>query len=1096
MRHIKAKYLDMVKSRVDICRLVLDMYPGITLKPAGQTRKKCCCVFHNEHTPSLMLNTALNRYKCFGCGKEGDVINFVQESQGLDFVGAVKYLLDVYCPDVNVNDLMEPRTPEQEESDRIAETMYIYNKMAHEFYVNRYEGDSEDAMRCRMYAEGPPHGETQGRWDKEFCRTYGLGYSPQFGNQFLKFAKEKNLNLAILARMGLIVEDEHHPGNYYDFFRGRLMIPQRDRYGRIVTFTARAINPQCTVKYLNGRESLIYKKSTSVFGIDVAMKAARQTGKVYLVEGAPDVMRLQSLGIANVVASLSGHWTKDQLSNFSSFACSLCFIPDSDVPKQGERFGAGERFVFENGRLATEMGFQVSVREIPQGDAKQDPDSYITSLDRWNALTEKDFILWYTEKHYDTEGTNDEQLKIISDVCDMLVNVQSDVLQASLLTDLKGKYRKGTVWKGALTDAARRRQELKRRQANKKSEELQGYNFYRRGNHYYDLDSQGRERPWTNFIIKPLFLIADDVKPSRIFELENDSHMRRTIELQQQDVTKLERFKEKIEGKGDFRFFERQEKYEMLKAFIYGKTEEAQRVHQMGWNNIGESGFYAFCNGIVYKGKWHAVDEYGMIRLDKENFYLPAMSKIHKHNRMAYVNERRYLHAPKQEVTARQYFTLLHELYGDNGVVCYCYYLATLFRDIITDTTRSFPILNLYGKKGTGKTELALSLVNLFQRNPEVSNLESTTYYAMGDKCSEVSNMIVHFDEYKNSLSKKHIDFLKGIYDSAGRIKRSADGERRESTNVDCGVVLSGQEIPTADIALFSRVLFLESHKSEHTKEETDKYHSFMKLRKMHPTNITIEYIRYRDNFNAGWYNAWKRALKEIKSDVDYSVIGERFINNWAMMLATYYCLSQCVDSLPFNEKMVHDICIDRLKYQHSLCNSTDEIAIFWAMFSKSRQLGDIREGQDYKIKAVDKLAVTVKGESHKVIQFDKPRQILFVRSNICVAKANIQAKKEGKVMIPDESLLSYLMATPEYFGKTRSPLKFRVLDESGMPKRSTNDKGESVLVFDQERVLAFDYDAVCACNDINLHAITERIDPLKTNSVIPYDNGDDDLSA
>lgn len=70
MRHIKAKYLDMVKSRVDICRLVLDMYPGITLKPAGQTRKKCCCVFHNEHTPSLMLNTALNRYKCLGCVKE------------------------------------------------------------------------------------------------------------------------------------------------------------------------------------------------------------------------------------------------------------------------------------------------------------------------------------------------------------------------------------------------------------------------------------------------------------------------------------------------------------------------------------------------------------------------------------------------------------------------------------------------------------------------------------------------------------------------------------------------------------------------------------------------------------------------------------------------------------------------------------------------------------------------------------------------------------------------------------------------------------------------------------------------------------------
>jgi dTDP-glucose 4,6-dehydratase len=377
------------------------------------------------------------------------------------------------------------------------------------------------------------------------------------------------------------------------------------------------------------------------------------------------------------------------------------------------------------------------------------------------------------------------------------------------------------------------------------------------------------------------------------------------------------------------------------------------------------------------------------------------------------VNERRYIHAPKQEVTPRQYFTLLHELYGDNAVVCYCYYLATIFRDIITDSTRSFPILNLYGKKGTGKTELALSLINLFQRNPEVSNLESTTYYAMGDKCAEVSNMLVHFDEYKNSLSKKHIDFLKGIYDSAGRIKRSADGERRESTNVDCGVVLSGQEIPTADIALFSRVLFLESHKSEHTKEETDKYHSFMKLRKMHPTNITVEYTRYRDNFNAGWYNAWKRALKEIKSEVDYNIIGERFINNWAMMLATYYCLSDCTDSLPFNRKMVHDICIDRLKYQHSLCHSTDEIAIFWAMFSKSRQLGDIREGQDYKVDGIIHLAA----ESHVDRSIKDP--FTFAQTNVMGTLSLLQAAKIYWESLPEgyEGKRFYHISTDEVYG-------------------------------------------------------------------------------
>ena len=949
MNKLKDKYIDMVKSRVDIAQLVVDLSPGTVLKSSGPHRRKCCCVFHEERTPSLMLDLSLNRYKCFGCGKGGDVISFVQECQGLGFVDAVRWLLDTYCPDVDANDLFEQRSAEQEEKDRRAETMYMYNKYAQEFFRSQYEAESEEAAACRRYAELSDSGT--GRWDKEFCRTFGLGYSPMNGNKFLQYAKSKGLNLQILAEMGLLGEDDTRPGHYYDFYRGRLMIPQRDRWGRVQTFTARSINPQASVKYLNGRDSLIYKKSTSIFGIDVAMKAARQIGKVYLVEGAPDVMRLQSLGIANVVATLGGVWSKEQLSYFSRFSCTLCFIPDCDTPKDGEQFGRGEQFVFANGRLATEMGFQVSVREISkEGNKKEDADSYITSLQRWETLTEKDFILWYADKHYDADSTNDDQLKVICDVCDLLVNIQSDVLQASLLSDLKGKYRKASVWKGALADAARRRQEQKRRQANKKSEELEGYHFYRKGFHYYDVDPQGRERDWTNFIIRPLFLIADDEKPSRIFELENESRTKRTIELQQADVTKLDRFKEKIEGKGDFRFFEKQEKYELLKAYIYGKTEEAQRVTQLGWNNTGERGFYAFCNGIVYEGKWKPVDEYGMIRLDNENFYLPALSKIHKRNKTAFVNERRFIHAPKREVSAEEYFTLLHELYGNNGIVAICFYLATLFRDIITDSTRSFPMLNIYGKKGTGKTEFALSLVSLFQRNPEVTNLESTTYYAMGDKCAEVSNMIVHFDEYKNSLSKKHIDFLKGIYDSAGRTKRSADGERRESTNIACGVVLTGQEMPTIDIALFSRLIFLESQRSERTKEETDRYQQFMKLRNMCPTNITVGMMRYRDNFNAGWMSAWKRALEEIKSEVDYCTIGERFINNWAMMLATYYCLHPVAEELTFTEQQVHDICIEGLKYQHSLCNSTDEIAIFWSMFSKSRQLGEIKEGQDYKV--------------------------------------------------------------------------------------------------------------------------------------------------
>jgi len=1083
---IKEKYIDAIKSRVDICQLVMDLSPGMKLFGAGQSRKKCCCVFHSEKTPSLMLDTSLNMYKCFGCDKSGDVIRFVEDYKGLGFVDAVKFLLRQYCPDVNTNDLEARLTPEEEERQSMRETMYIYNKYAFDFFREQYEADNEEALQCRLYAERSSDKSSQGRWDSEFCKTFGLGYSPKRGNQFLAHAKKKGLKIDILLKLGLIAESEETKGQYYDFYRGRLMIPQRDRQGNILTFAARSLDPRSTCKYLNGRDSLIYKKSSCIFGIDVAMRAARQSGKVYLVEGAPDVMRLQSLGISNVVATLGGAWSREQLRMFSNFGCSLCFIPDSDIIKEGERFGKGEQFVFKNGRLATEMGFQVSVREIPTAKGvKEDADSYITSMERWETLTEKDFILWYADKHYDIKGTNDDQLKVICDVCDLLVYVQSDVMKASLFSELKGKFKKASVWRTALADAARRLQEQKHRQAIQKSDELEGYRFYRRGHHYYDIDKQGRERDWTNFTIRPLFLIPDERNPTRIFELENESGIRKTIELKQMDVTKLDRFKDQIEGRGNFRFFEKQEKYELLKAFMYEKTEEAQRVPRMGWNNIGDKGFYAFCNGIVYEGHWQPVDEYGIVRLDTENFYLPAMSKIHKNGRLSFVNERRFMHSPKQEVRINEYFHLIVDLYGDNGIIALCFYMGTLFRDIITDSTRSFPLLNIYGKKGTGKTEFALSIVNLFQRSPEVSNLESTTFYAMGDKCAEVSNMVVHFDEYKNSLSHKHIDFLKGIYDNAGRTKRSADGERRETTNIDCGVILTGQEMPTADVALFSRVLFLESQRSERTREETDKFHQLLKLRNMCPTNITVSLIRYRKNFEARWGKSWERALSEVKGEVDYNVIGERFINNWAMMLGTYYCLEPELNTngFPVDAKRVHDICIQGLTYQHSLCNSTDEIAVFWSLFSKSRQLGDIKEGQDYKISFVHTLKVCQKKAPSKTLDFGNGAHILYIREKICLSKINIQAKREGKVLIPDESLLSYLASTSEYLGKTNSPLKFYVYDETGTPIRKSNEKGEYELFYDQERVLAFDYEAICTNYDIDLRTMKELVNRTSKNN-------------
>ena len=115
---IKDKYIDMVKSRVDIVQLAQDLHPNVSITRSGLHRRKCLCVFHQEKTPSLHFDLALNRYHCFGCNKSGDVISFVRESLTLGFEDAVKYLLEKYCPDVDITDISKKLSPEEEDLQR------------------------------------------------------------------------------------------------------------------------------------------------------------------------------------------------------------------------------------------------------------------------------------------------------------------------------------------------------------------------------------------------------------------------------------------------------------------------------------------------------------------------------------------------------------------------------------------------------------------------------------------------------------------------------------------------------------------------------------------------------------------------------------------------------------------------------------------------------------------------------------------------------------------------------------------------------------------------------------------------------------------
>lgn len=180
---IKREYIEAAHD-VSITDVVSGLYDG-TLSRRGRG-SVCCCPFHAEKTPSFFMSADRNTYHCFGCGKGGDTISFVMEYGGKTFEEAVRHILARHRPDINLADITEKRSKEEERAYKERETLYAYNHYAHEYFREQYLANNEESLACRRYAErsdGSVSGHpSNGRWDTEFCSVCELGYSPRKGN--------------------------------------------------------------------------------------------------------------------------------------------------------------------------------------------------------------------------------------------------------------------------------------------------------------------------------------------------------------------------------------------------------------------------------------------------------------------------------------------------------------------------------------------------------------------------------------------------------------------------------------------------------------------------------------------------------------------------------------------------------------------------------------------------------------------------------------------------------------------------------------------------------------------------------------------------
>ncbi|HBE41207.1 MAG TPA: DNA primase [Bacteroidales bacterium] len=340
--------IDRILSAAEIVEVIQEFVP---LKRRGANYLGLC-PFHNEKTPSFTVSPSKEIFKCFGCGKVGNVVNFVMEHEHLTYPEALKFLAKKYHIEVIEKEL----TPEELEKQNERESLLVITAYAsRQFSENLFQSDEGISVGLAYFKERGFRHNT--------LKKFETGYSFEKRDAFSKKALDDGYKKNFLVKTGLSIEHEDH---IFDRFSGRIMFPIHSLSGQVLGFGGRILKADArTAKYLNSPESEIYHKSRILYGIYQARKAITQEDKCYLVEGYTDVMSMHEANIENVVASSGTSLTAEQVRLIKRFTPNITILYDGDP--------AGIKASIRGIDIVLEEGMNVKIVLLPDNE---DPDSY------------------------------------------------------------------------------------------------------------------------------------------------------------------------------------------------------------------------------------------------------------------------------------------------------------------------------------------------------------------------------------------------------------------------------------------------------------------------------------------------------------------------------------------------------------------------------------------------------------------------------------------------------------------------------------------------------------------------------------------------
>ena len=899
---IKSSVIDKLYE-ADLCQAIGRVYTDASYKIRNNGTAEGCSPFKNERTPSFKVSNVKNIWKDFGSGKGGtSIIDFIQEYKGVDFLEAVK----IACETLNVPIEYEKETDEQKEKRTQKQSLTQILKKTAEIYRQNFvslppESEAKKYMLSRNFTD-------------EIVDNFGIGYA--LAGLYEAFKEQ-----AIVSdgeALGLLRKNSQ--GNYYDFFKGRIIFPIADKYGHCVGFGGRILtNDKKQPKYINSPESAIFNKSELLYGFHLARNTIANTGEVYLVEGYTDVMRMHQIGFTNTIATLGTALTPQHLAQLKKLCRKVIIFRDSD--------SAGRTAAERDLQLILQAGLFAELVVFPSED-KEDPDSI---GQRPNAVelikySRNDAILHligeayraaldrYTEKHGQSKKALllPEDKKNLTELAGKLVGcIPDDTTREAYAEQLKEMFK--------IKVASQQKKEEKPKNINNSPRVQRGegsgidgsldncvfpdevedpylykneiieYGLFQHHNRIYtSAGKEGKEyfMSISNFSIEIVQHMQDEKFPMKLIRICNIYGSEKIFDILSDKINSLPSFKNVVTSFGNYYFSGTPSQHERLLRYLFDRMGTGRKISILGWQT---EGFWAWNNKIVIpQGEDIVLDKTGLFNYQKTCYYIPSANANYENNAFMYGAQKRFK-STATSLAPPEYFRQMYKVHRSHAITAILFGIGAFYQDIIVAGTGFYPLLFLYGPASTGKDNLCEAVQSLMGIPQTAIQLEggASTIKAQIREFSQFSNGISQLSEYKRG--NPQIDgVLKGLWDRRGYKRGTIESPvATEEVPILSATILTGNDCPDAE-ALITRLLWEEMKQQEFDDEAKKQYNVLKDMCKKGISGMADFFIHKRDFFADKFLETYREAKRNFTKGEVFKNVPSRITDNLSVLRAVF----------------------------------------------------------------------------------------------------------------------------------------------------------------------------------------------------------------